>query len=94
MSGDKTIKTLSKRGKWSHGVWARERIGAWSSAHPCVHTGSAADDAEEMAMHLALIAKADERCDLGGPEAAPEQDAGARDPRLGQKRVRRKAELA
>jgi len=44
-------------------------------------------------MHLALIAESDERCDLGGSDAAPEQDAGARDPRLRQKRIRRKANL-
>ena len=45
-------------------------------------------------MHLALIAESDERCDLGGPEAAPEEDAGTGDPCLRQKRIRRKSNLS
>ena len=44
-------------------------------------------------MHLALIAESDERCDLRRPEAASQEDAGAGDPRLRQKRIRRKANL-
>ena len=47
-----------------------------------------------MAVHLALIAEPDALRDLGGAEAALEQDAGARDPRLDQERVRRKPDLA
>jgi hypothetical protein len=44
-------------------------------------------------MHLALIAESDERSDLGGPEAALQEDAGTSDTRLRQKRIRRKANL-
>ena len=44
-------------------------------------------------MHLALIAESDERCDLGRPDTAPEQDARARDPRLRQERIRRESNL-
>ena len=44
-------------------------------------------------MHLALIAEPDARRDLGRPDAALDQDAGARDPRLGEKRVRRKPDF-
>jgi hypothetical protein len=46
-----------------------------------------------VSVHLALIAESHERCDVGGSEATPQQDAGARDPRLRQKRIGGKANL-
>ncbi len=46
-----------------------------------------------MAVHLALIAEADARCDLGGSDPLLEQDAGARDPRVREERVGWETEL-